>query len=636
MGLLQKACETYDSFARLAGIVSEGQVPLAPISHMLTSSDIEITIDRDGRFMDARAVDKKEPKIIIPVTKESSNRAGKQISPHALCDELSYISSGCNQKKLQTYINNLDEWVNSEYMHPKLNPILTYVKSETILQDLQARNLIALDNEGMLDKKEEGKYFIRWVVNGLGIENSGPCWTDLSLFQSFIQYYETKLRTQNKMICMVTGKYEVPMEKHPKGIVPFYGSAKLISSNDDVNFTYRGRFSESWQAMTVSYTASQKAHNALSWIVANQGVRVAMPGDKQTEYGEGTSYTSYGGRTFLCWNPQGNKVLHAAGGAMSIKSEKPRIKPAEYKDALAKTLASLKNDLPQDADVVIAAFDATSKKTGRLSLTYYNELLVSDFLDRLFYWDETCCWENGTDGVQQPSLFQIINYAFGSYRDGKFVTDDQILRQQMQRLISCRVDKRPFPYDIEQQLVQRVPRMYLYKNNANKNNTNKNNERRQLLFCTCAVIQKYHADHDQDKERWSMQTDLSTRDCSFQFGRLLAVLEKTEQDYYRKTGENGQDERETNAIRMMAAYCQCPWKTYTLINQKLRTAYLPRMKPQQRTMYKKRTDEIVGIIIEIADGQLNRPLADTYLLGYHLQRNEMYKKKDIDIEEEEN
>ncbi len=621
MGLLQKACETYDSFAHLAGIVSEGQVPLAPISHMLTSSDIEITIDRDGRFMDARAVDKKEPKIIIPVTEKSSGRTFSPV-PYPLCDQLCYLSPQ-DKEKQQLYITQLEEWTDSEYTHQKLQPILTYVKAGTILKDLQTSNVIMLDAEEKFDEKKEGKYLVRFVVNGLGAESSGPCWTDRQLMQSFIAFYQAKRSNDEGTVCMVTGDVEAPALQHPKGVVPINGNAKLISANDNSNFTYRGRFSEFWQAMTVSYTASQKSHNALSWIVANQGVRVAMPGGKQTEHEEGTSYTSYGGRTFLCWNPQGNRVPHAAG-AMSIKSEKPRIEPTEYKDALAKTLASWKNNLPENAGVIIAAFDAAT--TGRLSLTYYNELLVSDFLDRLFYWDETCCWENGIYGVQQPSLFQIVNYAFGSYRDGKFVTDDQILRQQMQRLISCRVDKRPFPYDIEQQLVQRVSKMYLYENNA----------RRQLLFCTCAVIQKYHADHDQDKERWSMQTDLSTRDCSFQFGRLLAVLEKTEQDYYRKTSENGKDERETNAIRMMAAYCQCPWKTYTLINQKLRTAYLPRMKPQQRTVYKKRTDEIVGIISEIADGQLNRPLADTYLLGYHLQRNEMYKKKDIDIEEEEN
>lgn len=128
-----------------------------------------------------------------------------------------------------------------------------------------------------------------------------------------------------------------------------------------------------------------------------------------------------------------------------------------------------------------------------------------------------------------------------------------------------------------------------------------------------------------------METDLNTRDRSFQFGRLLAVLERTEQYYYWKTGESREDGggRETNAIRMMAAYCQRPWHTYTILNQKLRTAYLPRLRSWQRNSYGKWTDEIVCLLSGILDGadrsQWNRPLEDTYLLGYHLQRNAMKK-----------
>lgn len=75
---------------------------------------------------------------------------------------------------------------------------------------------------------------------------------------------------------MITGSYDIPAKQHPKGIIPFNGNAKLISANDNSNFTYRGRFSDDAQAATVGYIASQKAHNALRWLAAEQGARVVV------------------------------------------------------------------------------------------------------------------------------------------------------------------------------------------------------------------------------------------------------------------------------------------------------------------------------------------------------------------------
>ena len=66
MSLLQKAMETYDAHASLAGKVesasyagADGKAvkacqPLAPIGHIITSADIEITLDGEGHFCQAR------------------------------------------------------------------------------------------------------------------------------------------------------------------------------------------------------------------------------------------------------------------------------------------------------------------------------------------------------------------------------------------------------------------------------------------------------------------------------------------------------------------------------------------------------------------------------------------------------
>lgn len=622
MGLLQQSCETFESFKHLAGIVEQGKTPLAPIAHTLKSADIEVTVDADGAFQTARTVDKDEPKIIIPVTMESAGRVAAPCA-HPLCDYLSYIAPK-DREKHDLYVEQLSEWANSEFSHPKLMAILKYVQNGSILRDLAAAGVIELNEDG---GKKDDKLFVRWVVNGLGEEQSGPCWSDLSLFRSFIDYYANKLGDAERGLCMVYGSDETLASQHPKGVISSCGgNAKLISANDTVNFTFRGRFSDSRQAATVSYEASQKAHNALSWIAANQGVRVALPGDSTiTTDEQDKSFSSFGGRTFLCWNPHGRAVPQPFGAFCPKKTSAGKNAPIqEYRQRLRDALYGWKTDLPLTEGVVIAAFDAAT--TGRLSLTYYNELRASDFLERMYRWDDSCCWYNGNYGIQSPALYHIANFAFGTPRDGRFVTDDRILRQQMQRLISCRIDGVRFPLDIERRLVQRASNMAILGGEM----------RERFLFTACAAIQKYY--FDRNETRWSMETKLDEKDRSFQFGRLLAVMERAEQYYYWRTGESGQDtstQRETNAIRMLGVYVQRPFATFGAIDKKLRTAYLPRISPGQKGQYLKLAGEIVAALHELGDKDLNKPLSDKYLLGYYLQRDAMKSKNKTDDNEEE-
>ena len=91
MGLLQKACMTYDFHSDLVGILKEGLEPLSPCAHATIKADLCITVDQNGKFIKAEAVDKNEPKIIIPITEESSSRTGSTVAPHPLCEQLRYF-----------------------------------------------------------------------------------------------------------------------------------------------------------------------------------------------------------------------------------------------------------------------------------------------------------------------------------------------------------------------------------------------------------------------------------------------------------------------------------------------------------------------------------------------------------------
>ena len=596
MGLLQKAVETYDAHNDLAGKEREGHQMLAPAGHKIANANLEIALEPDGSFASAQLLGKEEAKIIIPVTEESAGRTSGACA-HPLCDQLCYLAP-YNEEKHKLYVNQLTEWASSPHSHPMLQPILTYIRSGTILSDLAERGLIELNEKGT--PKDE-KLLVRWRVHGIGTPLDG-CWEQPSLAKAFQDWYASQLSERGQALCMITGEDAPPATQHLKGVIASSGNAKLISANDSTNFTFRGRFTDDSQAATISYEASQKAHNALQWLTAEQGVREV-----------------FGGRTFLCWNPQGIQVCHAAG-PFGNRSKVSTI-PSDYRRELKHTLDGMRSQLPQQSGVVVAAFDAAT--SGRLSVTYYNELLGSDYLQRLHDWDEHCCWFFGWDkfgaksAIQSPLLRRIVDCAFGTPSKEKgqvrLTTDDRIMGQQMQRLVACRVDRGHMPLDIMEALFHRASSPQSFHDPA---------VREEILSIACAVIRKYR--YDVYKEECAMEFDPNKNDISFQFGRLLAVLEKVERDTY-----DSDETREPNAIRLQSIYCQRPLRTADTIEKQLAQAYFPRLaKPAFRAYYKNLIGEIMEKIYSYPKEEWNARLKETYLMGYYLQRKELYTKKE--------
>ncbi len=603
MGLLQMAYETYDKAEKdYAGRVrSDMREPLAPVSHAVTAAGVEITIDQDGRFVQADIVDKDNAKTVIPVTEESVGRTSAPCA-HPLCDQIGYLNPR-NSEKYKLYISQLKAWMESTYTHPMLKPIYEYVSRGNIVDDLLRSGCVKPgDSEGTV--KDE-KILVRWRIIGIGDE-SGNCWTNRNLQKAFSEWYLSTLDESNTIICSITGEESLPAKQHIKGIVALNGNAKLISSNDKTNYTYRGRFLDDSEAVSIGYIASQKAHNTLKWLIANQGV-------------------PFGGRTFVCWNPD-MKPLPTPTGIMRPPTEKKGSNPAfllsDYKKSLRDALQGWETDLPVGSKAVIASFDAAT--SGRLSLNYYNELQASDFLERLAWWDETCCWVNGPYGIQSPPLYKVIQFAYGTLRSNRMEVDDKVSRQIMMRLLSCRIDKGLMPSDIVKRLVDKCQSLELFADDKEGGYL-----RSTLLHCTCAVIRKHYIDHF--KEEWKMALEPEKKDRSYQYGRLLAVFEKMEKDTYQ-TGEG----RETNAIRMQSIFVRRPLYASRMIYEQINRAYAPRLKEGRRTYYEKLIGQIMAVISDLPDSDQDKTLADTYILGYCLQKNELYAsvKKEESNEEE--
>ena len=276
---------------------------------------------------------------------------------------------------------------------------------------------------------------------------------------------------------------------------------------------------------------------------------------------------------------------------------------------MSETLRGRKNTIPGDAGAVVASFDAAT--SGRLSLTYYSEMLAGDFLERLYEWDLICCWEHFPFGVQSPSLYQIAACAYGTQRvsngQSRMEVDDRILRQQVQRLLACRVDKGRIPTDIVQAIIAKGSNLQILERAV----------REEVLSTACAVIRKYHFDWHQEELKMTLEPE--KKDVSYQYGRLLAVFEKIERDTYDKD-----EMREPNAIRMQSVFSRRPQYASRILWEQMKKAYYPRLKPGTRTFYDRLIGEIVEQISACSNGSREEALKDTYFIGYYLQRNALY------------
>lgn len=616
MSLFQQACATYDAMLPVVTYSGTG-VPLPPVAHFVTQADVEITIDASGKFMHAAKRRTKwekrrhepdippDPKVVIPVTESSLGRTGKgaAVNPHYLCDHLKYLDPE-NTASYEAFVSQLGGWT-AVAKQPKLDAILAYVRSGTIMDDLASAGMTDLD----------AKTMICWRVNGLG-QDSGPCWTDRKLMDSLTEYHMNRLVREGRPVglCMITGKQTLLALQHAKGLSPKDGNAKLVSCCSGTNnkFTYMGRMLTPEQAMTVGYEASQKAHNALAWLIGNQGV-------------------SYGGRVFLCWNPEGLEIPSVTGRMMRKDSaKKSAVSASDYQQQLKDALTGWRSDLPDEAGVVFVAFDSPSK--GCLSVVAYNEISTGEYLDRLYAWDSVCCMGNSA-----PTLEQLVRFSYGTPRNGTYVSPKEKLRSNvMQRLVLARLDGTPFPADVENLLVSHASNLMVCdrkveekkKKKAVKPGAEKPRQwkgvspRDQLLRAACGAIKKYRS--DVYKEDWSMRlgenpNDPRTKDRSFVFGQLLAVAEQVESQVLYKRHE----ERETNAMRLQRTFSQSPLTTWKTLHERLEP-YFAALPVKSREHYRK----LIGELMEkFQTRDLNDPLNELYLIGYYEQRAAFRTKK---------
>jgi CRISPR-associated protein Csd1 len=627
MSWLLHLYETYEANLDQVGkTVKKGkgrEYTLLPLSHTTQNAHIEVTIDEDGNFNSAKVLNKENT--LIPCTEGAASRSGSKIAPYPLHDKLSYVagdfvkySSAIKNQDgapFAAYIQNLEEWANSSHASEKVKCIYTYLRKGRLIEDLVEQEVLILDEKKKLiekwDKKYEKLFDVRPPIFSSGALDQSSTfvrfnvyspasmddvWKDQEVYASFIAFYNEKLGEED--ICFVTGKRLPGTERHANKIRHAADKAKLISANDTSGFTFRGRFKTSREAAGISYEISQKAHNALKWLIHRQGKTIDN-------------------RVFLVWGNDNIFVPNPDDDALDIMRHSGRELEREpdtdklYATEVYKAIDGYRHDLTYHSQVNILVLDSAT--TGRMAVLYYRNIHKELYLDRLEEWHKFCAWEHRYRKHQDQfiSFFgapATKDIAFAAYGPR---ASDKVVKGLMERMLPCIVDKRSVPKDIIKSAFQR----------ASNPVSMERWEWEKTLSITCALIRKMFIEK---KEEWNVPLDKSSTDRSYLFGRLLAVADVLER---RALGK--EESRATNAIRYMNSFSKNPGRTWKTIQESL--------QPYQVKLGTKAT--YLSILIDEISDQFqagdfnNAPLTEKYLLGLYSQRRDLYTKKKEEIEE---
>lgn len=617
--------ELYKVYERQSGVV-DSDTPLLPIAHTTVNAQIELTISEEGEFVTAERVDKEGAVTVIPVTEDSGARSSG-VAAHPLMDKLVYIAGDYpkynegkksdNQKFFDAYLNGIAQWADSEYSHSAVRAIAKYVSNGKVITDLVSARVLETDDETGLLKDSvkiagiaQPDCFVRFRV--LYKNSSEPrTWADKSLQDAFVSYCSTQIG--EKQLCYALGEELSATYKHPSKIRNAGDKAKLISANDESGFSYRGRFANKEQAISVSNEFSQKAHNALKWLVGRQGVHLDS-------------------MSLVVWESSLNPVpdvtenLSDAFEIFGFDDDETELNQQDikqpivaYKDRLRKSIFGYKDTLEAGSKTMVMAIDAAT--TGRLSMSLYTELSSSKFLENLEKWHSETAWMkyNWKKNIREVNSFSLADIAECAYgtEQGKFIScKPEIKRDMYLRLIPCVIEGRKFPQDILNALVSRAINPQMYSENYNW---------RRVLEVTCGMIRKNN--FDKTEEECSMALDKECTNRDYLYGRLLAVAEFVERIAYKDD-----DGRTTNASRFFNAFANRPASGWQTILGKLKP-YLNKMKTQDQYYYTKLIDKITDRF-ERDDFADNTRLKPEFLHAYSCQLNELYAPKSDKKEEE--
>jgi CRISPR-associated protein Csd1 len=617
MGIWQNLAESYSQKAEAL----KSTYPLSTTSISNKADYIAvIVIDGKGNFCSSHKIEKKSNatnkspenppvNITIPVTEESLGRSSG-ISPHPVFDQYEYLKGrgkkfdGYTNKKgerVEGYFEKLKAFAESKFATEQVKAIYQYVSKRTIASDLSEIN-----------PKDKTNIVFQVEIPGF---SQKKVWEDEAFFDGWHQYYLAikgeKKETQS--LDYITGTVQSIATSHPKKISNASANSKLVSDNDDKNYTFRGKFNKSSEALSVGYETTQKAHQFLRYLINDRGYYC---GEQVI-----LSFTICSTEntlppplhdTMRIWDIlQESQTKTKSDTQIALRAETG----FDYAEALKKSLAGFGygKALEQHAKTAVIALDAAT--TGRLSITFYRELDQTEYLEKIAAWHHGCKWnqklwdkenEKYVPYIGAPSVDKIIAVVYGKPRGGKDESYTKIKKSARERLLRCIFDGASLPTDYVVSAVRRAsnPLGIIKDDKFDRNGFE------QISSTACALIRKYYQQRSEEDYKLSIENDRKDRD--YLYGRLLGAADKLE-EYALFKKEKGRIV--TAAIRHMQTFAQRPFRTWQTIHSCL-NPYIQTVKGG----FAFNEIQVVMNQFAVEDYETDTPLNGSYLIGYYHER----------------
>jgi len=625
-----------------------------PINHSIQNSHIQITIDDGGNFIHAYAPE-KAVQIVLPTTEQSAGRSSGPVA-HPLADKLQYVAAdypdfgGAKPGYFKLYHEQLTAWAESDNSHLAVKAVLKYVSKRTVIADLVEEGIVVLDAEGklatVLDDSygnkplfkplfkslpktkgvtEQGGALVAWCIDTPGLDQPDT-WQMPELQQAWIGYQaETKGITA---LCYATGIDATVASNHPAKIRHSGDKAKLISANDFSGFVFRGRFTDSQssanekglQGASVGQLSTQKAHNALQWLLTRK-----------------QAYRS-GDLAVVAWAVSDKPVIQPCADLTEddfwaeADPDEPLPQPTLtdsdhtadagllYANSLKKYMKGFQKDNDYNETVTLMVIDSATP--GRMSIAYYKDTHWNDYHNKIAAWHSDFAWHLRSSAaaikakavpfqVRAPSVFDVATALYGD----TLKSNDNLKQQVISRLLPVIVERQQIPADMVQRAFLQACAYHQEK------------WQRQHAMCIACALYKGHCARIKIPEDIMMELDCKNTDRDYLFGRLLAYTDWLESTALKRRKSEGSG-RATHAMKHWSRFATHPAKTYQFIRDRIQPYITELTVTQPSTaIYFNRGCAEIFALGEADDFTSNKQLGPQFLLGYHLQNQDLYKSK---------
>lgn len=625
MSWLASLSETYDNF--YGGAYEQTGDRIVPVGFIEKKVLFTVFLDADGNFHGAA---RNEKKIQIPSSPQAVARTGgvsldkpekkteKTPTPYPLCDELRYLAGDLSElvglpfeAYFKSYIIKLREWCQTEDAPAALKLLLGYLERKTLANDLKTAGYITDKDFGSKSAREK---LYKGMVEFQVYDSKKQDFIGIAEMPEVQKSWSKRLiDSMGKLgLCYASGETSSIVDIHPK----LFEHMKLISSKDTERiFQYAGRFNTVKEALSVSYSVSEKAHNTLRWLINRQGNCIFTQ-----------KYNLY----FVAWNKECYEIIHPHDDLVELMGTDTEVKidtAEEYSKFIASKLSGFQRKPVYEPgrQVVLMGLESSSK--GRMSINYYEEIGSKEYLERLQKWYQRCFWRiswYGKDnkyhiGVSTPSIEKMEKAVF----DADFIKSARIkskkeksatkqIRHFYLNMLACISGGRHAPVGYTMTAYHRVLNPQSFRN---RNGSWQRTDWIDCMGVTLAMLKSADT-----KEEYNVALNEKETDRSYLYGRLTAVADIIESRALYETDSD----RMTNAARLFTVMQQRPATTWQNLEQKL-SPYFGKLSAASRAWYNRMIDSI----IELGDDLMgdNSPLSPRFIEGYHNQRYVLLSKK---------